>query len=384
VNLGTRGIDAARNLVEYCNHPGGSAWSDLRRSHGVEDPHGFRTWCLGNEMDGPWQMGHTTAEEYGRLAAQAATAMKWVDPTIELVAAGSSNSRMPTYPAWEETVLSHTWQQVDYISLHIYYNNLNDDLGTFLAQSLDMDRYIETVIAVCDVVGAKKRSSKQMYIAFDEWNVWYHSKQQDAEILFTRPWEVAPPLTEESYTLEDALVVGCMLISLLKHANRVKIGCLAQLVNAIAPIMTEADGPAWRQTTYYPFLHASRYGRGSVLDIQVRSPAYNNPTFDAVPLLEAVATIDEEQETLTIFAVNRSQDAVLPLEGDLRALDGYQMVEHLVLEHADPKARNTTVAPATVAPHGNGDASLDGGTLTATLPPLSWNVIRLAQVTTGS
>jgi alpha-N-arabinofuranosidase len=155
-------------------------------------------------------------------------------------------------------------------------------------------------------------------------------------------------------------------------------------VNAIAPIMTEADGPAWRQTTYYPFLHASRYGRGSVLDIQVRSPAYDNSTFDAVPLLEAVATIDEEQETLTIFAVNRSQDAVLPLEGDLRALDGYQVVEHLVLEHADPKARNTTVAPATVAPHANGDASLDGGSLTATLPPLSWNVIRLAYVTAGS
>jgi alpha-N-arabinofuranosidase len=330
-------------------------------------------------MDGPWQMGHTTAEEYGRLAAQTATAMKWVDPTIELVAAGSSNSKMPTYPDWEETVLGHTYEHVDYISLHTYYNNVDDDLGTFLAQSLDMDRYIATIVSMCDVVGARKRSKKKMYIAFDEWNVWYHSKARDREILRERPWEVAPPLTEEIYTLEDALVVGCVLISLLKHADRVKIACLAQLVNAIAPITTVTGGPVWRQTTYYPFLHASRYGQGGVLDVQVSSPSYDNPTFDAVPLLEAVATLDDVRETMTIFAVNRAQDAPLSLEGDLRCLEGYRVVEHLVLEHHDPKATNSVDAPDTITPHGNGDASLDGGALTGALPQLSWNVIRLAR-----
>lgn len=379
VNLGTRGIDAARALVEYCNHPGGSSWSDLRRSHGVEEPHGFRTWCLGNEMDGPWQMGHTTADAYGRLAAQTAAAMKWVDPGIELVVAGSSNARMPTYPQWEETVLEHTYEHVDYISLHTYYGNPDDDLGTFLAQSLEMDRAIETVAAACDVVAAKKRSNKRMRIAFDEWNVWYHSKERDQETLRTRPWEVAPPLTEETYTLEDSLVVGCMLISLLKHADRVKIACMAQLVNALAPIMTETGGRAWRQTTYYPFLHASRYGRGSVLDLRVRSPHYENPVFDAVPLLEAVATIDDARETVTLFAVNRSQDGPLVLDGDLRFLDGYRVEEHIVLEHRDPKAANTADAPDAVVPHGRGDASLEGGALTATLPRLSWNVIRVGR-----
>lgn len=379
VNLGTRGIDAARALVEYCNHPQGTFWSDLRRSHGVDAPHGFRTWCLGNEMDGPWQMGHTTAEHYGRLAAQTATAMKWVDPGIELVVAGSSNARMPTFPQWEETVLEHTYEHVDYISLHTYYGNPDDDLGTFLAQSLEMDRAIETVAAVCDVVAAKQRSSKTMHIAFDEWNVWYHSKSRDRELLETRPWTVAPPLTEERYTLEDALVVGCMLISLLKHADRVKIACMAQLVNALAPIMTENGGTAWRQTTYYPFLHASRYGRGRVLDVQVRSPHYANPLFDSVPLLEAVATIDDERDTLTLFAVNRSQAGPLVLEGDLRFLEGYRVEEHLVLEHRDPKASNSVDAPHTVMPHDGGDASLDNGRLTATLPRLSWNVIRVAK-----
>lgn len=377
VNLGTRGIDAARSLVEYCNHPGGTAWSDLRREHGVEQPHGVRTWCLGNEMDGPWQMGHTTADAYGKLAAQAATAMKWVDPTIELVACGSSNSKMPTYPEWELTVLDRAYDQIDYISLHIYYGNPEDDLGTFLARSLDMDRYIETVVAACDVVQAKKRSPKRVDISFDEWNVWYHSKGRDKEILAADPWQVAPPLTEESYTHEDALVVGCMLISLLKHADRVRIACLAQLVNALAPIMTETGGRVWRQATYWPFLHASRFGQGTALDVQVTAPVYDNATFGAVSLLEAVATRDEEAGTVTIFAVNRGQDGPLPLEGDLRALEGYRVAEHLVLEHQNPKATNTADAPDTVVPHAGGDASLDGGRLTATLPALSWNVIRL-------
>lgn len=379
VNLGTRGIDAARSLVEYCNHPGGTYLSDLRRSHGVEEPHGFRTWCLGNEMDGPWQMGHTTADAYGRLAAQTATAMKWVDPSIELVACGSSNSKMPTYPQWEATVLDHAYEKVDYISLHTYYQNLDDDLGTFLAQSLDMDRYIETIVATCDFIKAKKRSNKTMHIAFDEWNVWYHTRGRDKEIMREHPWEVAPPLTEEPYTFEDALVVGCMLISLLKHADRVKIACIAQLVNALSPIMTETGGGVWRQTTYYPFLHASRYGRGAVLDLQIITPHYDNPTFDSVPMLEAVATIDEAQDQVTIFAVNRTQEEALPLEGDLRDLSGYRVAEHLVLEHADPKATNTLERPDTVVPHARGDASLDGGRLTAMLPKLSWNVIRLAR-----
>jgi alpha-N-arabinofuranosidase len=193
------------------------------------------------------------------------------------------------------------------------------------------------------------------------------------------PWEVAPPLTEEPYTLEDALVVGCMLISLLKHADRVKIACIAQLVNALAPISTVTGGGAWRHTTYYPFLHASCFGRGTVLELQIASPVYDNATFGGVPLLEAIATLDEEHEHLTVFAVNRGQDAPLPLEGDLRAFPELQVVEHLVLEHADPKATNTLERPDEVVPHTGGDAAMRDGRLVATLPKLSWNVIRLAR-----
>jgi alpha-L-arabinofuranosidase len=301
-----------------------------------------------------------------------------VDPTIELVACGSSNSQMPTFPEWEATVLDHTYEQVDYLSLHIYYRYENDDLGTFLAQSLDMDNFIETVIATCDYVRARKRSRKQINLSFDEWNVWYHHRQEDRQIMANEPWQIAPQLTEDVYTHADAIVVGTMLISLLKHADRVRIGCLAQLVNVIAPIMTETGGCAWRQSIFYPFLHASRYGQGEVLDLRVTSPSYANERFDQVPMLEAIATIDDETETMTLFAVNRSQEAPLLLEGDLRSLAGYAVQEHIVLESTDPHACNTAHNPTEVSPHRSSGATIENGTLTAQLPALSWNVIRLA------
>jgi alpha-L-arabinofuranosidase len=378
VNLGTAGIDEARQLVEYCNHPGGSYWSDLRRAHGVAEPHAFRTWCLGNEMDGPWQIGHKTADEYGRLAHETAKVMKWVDPTIELVACGSSNPQMPTYPQWEATVLDHLYDDVDYLSLHIYLRKSGDDSASFLAQSLVMDDQIRTVIAACDFVKAKKLSPKTMFLSFDEWNVWYHNRENDRAIMRDAPWQIAPPLTEDIYTLEDALLFGCMLITLLRYADRVKIACLAQLVNVIAPIFTVTGGPAWRQTIYYPFLHASRFGQGTVLDLQITCPTYATAEFDRVPLLEAIATHDEGNGTLTLFAVNRDQRQPLALIADLRALPGYVVVEHLVLEHEDPLARNTAEQPDAVVPHAGGDAIVREDTLSATLPKLSWNVIRLA------
>lgn len=375
VNLGTRGIDAARNLVEYCNHPGGSYWSDLRRSHGVGRPHAIRTWCLGNEMDGPWQIGHKTADEYGRLAAQAATAMRWVDPAIELVACGSSNAQMLTYPQREATVLDHVYEHVDFISLHTYYDNAADDLGTYLARSMDMDAYIETVVGVCDFIKAKKRSRKQVNIAFDEWNVWHHTKEQDQKTTRERPWQVAPHLAEEPYSLEDALVVGCMLISLLRHADRVKIACLAQLVNVLSPISTVTGGNAWRQSIFWPFLHASRFGRGVALDAQVASPRYDNSTFDSVPLLDAIATVNEAEDELTVFAVNRSQEEALALQGDFRSLPDLRVVEH-----DDTKATNTSEHPDVVGPHNGGDAAMEDGRMVAHLPKLSWNAIRLERV----
>ncbi|WP_274361995.1 alpha-N-arabinofuranosidase [Paenibacillus thermotolerans] len=376
VNLGTRGIDAARNLVEYCNHPGGSYWSDLRKKHGYEQPHGIKTWCLGNEMDGPWQIGHKTAEEYGRLAVETAKAMKWVDPAIELVACGSSSAQMQTFPQWEATTLEHTYNAVDYISLHQYYGNRDNDTPDYLALTLDMDHFIKTVISTCDFIKAKKRSNKTINLSFDEWNVWYHSNEADRKI---EPWSVAPPQLEDVYNFEDALLVGSMLITFLKHADRVKIACMAQLVNVIAPIMTDNGGKAWRQTIFYPYMHASVYGRGVSLQPVVSSPKYDSKRFTDVPYLETAAVFNEEREELTVFAVNRHLEQSLPLSCDVRSFEGYRVVEHIVLENDDLKAVNTAESEA-VKPHTGGDARMaDGGVVEAVLPKASWNVIRLAK-----
>lgn len=374
VNLGTRGIDAARNLVEYCNHPGGSYYSDLRISHGVKDPYNIKTWCLGNEMDGPWQIGHKTAHEYGRLAAETAKAMKWVDPTIELVACGSSHRNMPTFAEWEATVLEHTYEHVEFISLHQYYGNRDNDLKNYLAQTVEMDDFIRSVISIADYIKAKKRSKKQIHLAFDEWNVWYHSNEQDKKL---EPWTVAPPQLEDIYNFEDALLVGGMLITMLKHADRLKIACLAQLVNVIAPIMTEQNGSAWKQTIFYPFMHVSVYGRGVALNPIVSTPKYDSKDFTDVPVLESMAVYNEEHEQLTIFALNRDLDEPLQLQCDIRNFEGYEVVEHSVLENGGNVKQSNSASSTPVEPHSNGDASISSGTVTASLPALSWNVIRL-------
>lgn len=373
VNMGTRGIDEARSLVEYCNHPEGTYWSDLRRSHGYREPHGIKTWCIGNEMDGPWQIGHKTADEYGRLACEAAKAMKWVDPSIELVACGSSSSQMPTFASWEATVLEHTYEHVDYLSLHQYFGNRENDTGGFLARSVEMDRFIKSVVSICDYIKAKKRSKKTMNLSFDEWNVWFHSNEADKKI---ERWSVAPHQLEDVYTFEDALVVGCMLITLLRHADRVKIGCLAQLVNVIAPIMTDNGGGAWRQTIFYPFLHASRYGRGSVLQAVTDSPAYDTKDFCDVPYVEAVSVLNENGDVV-IFAVNRSQEEPMLLEVDLQGFGEYRPAGHTVLESEELKAVNTGKEPFKVAPHEAGKTVLEDGRVKCVLNSLSWNVIRL-------
>ena len=376
VNLGTRGADAARNVVEYCNHPGGSAWSDLRRKNGEENPFGIKLWCLGNEMDGPWQMGHKTAVEYGRAAAEAGRVMKWVDPSIELVACGSAAHDMPTYGEWEYQMLTECYDQVDYVSLHRYYGNPTGDTPGFLARAMDLDDFISEVVSICDAVRGKKHAKKQINLSFDEWNVWYHSTEQDKEIWKRDKWNRALPLLEDVYNFEDALLCVTILITFLKHADRVKIACLAQLVNVIAPILTRNGGGAWAQTIYWPMLHASAYGRGTALRPLVSSPAYDCKDYEQVPYVDAAATLAEDG-SVTIFAVNRSLEEPFELDGDLRAFGNLRLAEHILLHHDDVKAVNTEENPDNVAPTAGPGGTLDGGRLSVTLPAASWNVIRL-------
>lgn len=373
INLGTKGPDEARALVEYCNHPGGSYWSDLRKAHGYNDPHNIKVWCLGNEMDGSWQIGHKTAAEYGRVACESAKVMKLTDPSIELVACGSSGRFMPTFPAWEAEVLEHTYDYVDYISLHTYLGNAEGKLDEFLAAPIGIGSFIDSVVATCDYAKAKLRSKKDMMLSFDEWNVWYHGAIQPQE-----KWSVAPPIIEDIYNFADALVVGGILIELMNRADRVKMACLAQLVNVIAPIMTENGGAAWRQTIFYPFMQASKFGRGTVLNAKVDAPKHSAGEFDDVPGVAMSINWEQETDWITVFALNRNQSEDAVVDIDLRgSVKRYQVCEHICLRSDDMDAVNTAQNTNNIVPSTLSGAEFDSSTLKARLPKLSWNVLRL-------
>jgi len=388
VNLGTRGADAARSLLEYCNHPGGTALSELRRSHGWDQPHGVKFWCLGNEMDGPWQMEAKTAQEYGRIATEAAKMMRWVDPSIELAACGSSGRSMPTFGAWEDAVLEHTFDHVEFISLHTYLNNYARDTPAFLASPDLMDSFIDEVVAIADAVAARRRSAKRIMLSFDEWNVWYRTRRSRVERV-KEGWPVAPDILEEVYTMEDALAFGGACISLLNHADRVKCACLAQLVNVIAPIMTETGGPAWRQTIFWPFAQWSNHGRGRVLRAEIDSPGYDATYYDprgpqdlyfpvTAPYLKLAAVHDATR--LTLFALNRHLAEPMPLELSTTGFGELRLIEALQLQHADLHAVNTRSDPDRVKPSPLPDVQVDGERLSATLSAASWTMLRLDTV----
>jgi alpha-N-arabinofuranosidase len=373
VNLGTRGVAEALDLLEYCNIPGGTHLSDLRRANGAPDPYGIRMWCLGNEMDGPWQIGHKTAAEYGRLAAETARAMRMVDGSLELVVCGSSARDMPTFGDWEATVLRETYDLVDHISAHAYYQERDSDLASFLASPMDMDAFVDSVVATADAVRAARQATKRITISFDEWNVWYMGDAPTAPQ--TDTWPVAPRLLEDHYSVADAVVVGGLLISLLRHSDRVHAASLAQLVNVIAPIMSEPGGGAWRQTTFHPFALTARHAVGEVLQVAVRSPRHGTARFGDTPLLDAVATHDADTGALTVLAVNRSVTEPLVVEVDVRAFGGLRLVEAVTLADADPHAKATPEDPR--APRENGTAAVDDGVVRVELPPVSWSMLRL-------
>jgi alpha-N-arabinofuranosidase len=380
VNLGTKGFTEALALLEYCNHPGGSYWSDLRRKNGAKDPYDVKVWCLGNEMDGPWQMNHRTAYEYGRIANEVARGMKTFDESLQLVACGSSHANMPTYPDWEREVLTECYDNVDYISLHTYWQNYEKDSLNFLAKTVLLDRYIGTVSGIIDYVKAKKRSKHDVHISFDEWNVWYHTRQPDGSNDDGKgvDWRVAPPILEDVYNFEDVLLVGCALNTFIRRSDRVRVACIAQLVNVIAPIMTENGGPAWRQTTYYPYQFASLYGRGTALNVSVDSPTYDAKVADDVPYLDVSAVRSHDGKMLTLFMVNRHPTEALALDVDLAGFDPAQVAQHVVIADEDLEATNTAKRPNRVVPtKGKGVGLRDGG-LKGKLPARSYHMIRVS------
>ncbi len=375
VNLGTRGVAEALDVHEYMNHEGGTHLSDLRRANGTEEPHGVKLWCLGNELDGPWQLGHKTAHEYGRLAAETARALRQAEPDLELVACGSSSSSMPTFGEWESTVLELAYDEVDHISLHAYYEVLDGDVDSFLASATDMDHFIQSVVATADAVGARLKSSKKIMLSFDEWNVWYMKRFQAEP---RTEWEVAPRVIEDQYDVTDAVVVGNLLISLLRHSDRVAVACQAQLVNVIAPIRSEPGGPAWRQTIFHPFALTSRLARGQVLRVETSSPTYATRRFGDVPVVDAVATHDEETGDTVVFVVNRHRTEPVDLRVGLAAFGDVRVAEAWTVHDSDGSATNTEDDPDRVVPKPQ-EVDIVDGELHAVLPPVSWTAVRLAK-----
>ncbi len=356
VNLGTGTAQDAVDLLEYVNGTLPTHFAELRRQNGRKDPYNVRLWCLGNEMDGPWQICSKTAEEYGRIACETAKMMKWLDPSIELVVCGSSFRDMPSFGSWERTVLAHCYKHVDYLSLHQYYTNHDDDIPTFLACSLEMEDSIQTIAALCAEAKREQQGDHDVYLSFDEWNVWYHFQKAGVE---PPRWTVARPIEEEQYDDVDPLVIGCMLNTLLRNADTVKIACLAQLVNVIAPIMTEPGGRAWVQTIYLPFLCASRYGRGIALRATVESAHYACAIGDHIPYLDCSAVLTPDN-SVTVFLVNRSQTDTIDLR--LTLSGGFTGAEHQILS-------GCTLT--------EGICETDGEQVRLRLPALSWSMLRL-------
>ena len=384
-NFGTGTPETTVALLEYCNVDKGTKWSELRRAHGFEKPHGIKYWCLGNEMDGPWQIGHIPATQYGIKARDAARQMREVDPSVKLIACGSSGPFMPTYLEWDQQTLEQCYEEVDAISLHRYFGNAEEtggDTARYLAMNLDMDRQIYEIMAVCDLVRGRIRSSKRLWLSFDEWNVWYRARSGNA---VDGQRQVAPHLLEEIYNLEDALLVGGLLNTLIRRSDRVRVACLAQLVNVIAPIMTNQNG-LFRQTIYHPYAWALQYARGKALDLAVTSPVYEitspeRPPFRtagsiSVPYLDVSGTIDVENKTASLFILNRDLERARDLDLVWRETTPTRVKTCQVLTGSDLKAVNDFDAPDRVVPKPL-DAPQVGSKMALKVPARSYVLVNL-------
>jgi len=371
VNMGTGTIQDAANLVEYCNAPIGSQYADLRNAHGYREPHNVKYWCLGNEMDGHWQIGHLDAVEYGKKAREAAKMMRWQDSSIELTLCGSSSHHMATFPDWDRIALELCWDQVDYHSMHYYAGNETNDTGSFLALSTEFESYTDTLEGILRYVKARNRSRHDVYLSWDEWNVWYRARSGTAVV---GDWAESPHLLEEVYNLEDALVVAQWMNVFLRKSNILKIACLAQIVNVIAPLMTTRDA-VLKQSIFYPLALFSRLASGAALDVVVKAPLYNTTRFGDVPLLDVSASYDATINTSAVFIVNRSQTESVIIDLKWQDIAPRSLVEALQVTGTDPKAANSFENPDAVAARRIVTPTLDGKTATLVVPPLSFTAI---------
>jgi alpha-N-arabinofuranosidase len=368
VNMGTGTIQSAADLVEYCNAAPGTRWADLRASHGFREPHNVRYWCVGNEMDGPWQIGHLDAVSYGNKALEAAKVMKYQDPTIKTILCGSSNDKMPTYPEWDRTALEIAWEHMDYLSMHYYAGNHKNDTNSYLANAVLFERYVDTLEGTLRYVKAKQRSKHDIYLSWDEWQVWYKGDPVLGN------WAEAPHLAEEIYNLEDALVVAQWLNVFLRRSKVLKIACVAQIVNTISWLHTRRDG-VLKHPSYYVFDLVSNLACGDALDVQVNAPVLETKEYGAVPMLDVSASYDAENRQGAIFLVNRSQTDSVITDFIWQDRQAIQIDKAWRLTGSDPKEVNTWEHPEQVSAKAIAVSTVDHDRATLTVPPLSFTVL---------
>jgi alpha-N-arabinofuranosidase len=371
VNMGTGTIQDASNLLEYCNQPVGTKYADLRAANGHRDPYNVKYWCIGNEMDGPWQIGHLDAVEYGKKAREAAKMMRMQDPSIELVLCGSSHSDMPTFPEWDRVALEHCYNHVDYHSMHYYATNYDNDTLSYLALSAEFERFVDTLSGVLHYVKAKTRSKRDVYLSWDEWNVWYKDRSGDGS------WTEAPHLSEEVYNLEDALVVAQWMNVFLRRSDVLKVACLAQIVNVISPLTTTRDA-LLKHTTYYPIALFNRLAQGDALDVAVKAPTYETPQFGAMPLLDVSSSYDPATGSNVVFIVNRSLTDDVPVTLQWQDKQPTQVKAAYQLAGNDPKAVNSFENPDAIVTKSIAAPTVQDGQTRLVLPPLSFTVVEVA------
>jgi alpha-N-arabinofuranosidase len=383
VNLGTGTPQEAGEMVEYCNHPAGTYWSDLRRANGHAQPHAIKLWYLGNEMDGEWQIGRLTAEDYARKALETAKIVKWVDPSVEVVACGSCCTEIPTYPDWDRIVLEHAYEKIDYLSLHRYYSYdpahhlfypVIEDKSDIAYFPIDLQAFLHTVISAADLAKTKVHSRKTVNISFDEWNV-----VSDTNVAFhpVAPWQTSFEGGEERFTLRDALIYGGILCTFLKNADRVKIACQSLLVNVGGMVYTQKGGPLVCNPVYYPFQQVAAYARGVSLSDRISCPKVRTNHHDELPAMQSAAVYDEEDGALNVFIVNFDPEDDCEIAMDLRSFEPLRMVEHVVLD-GDLDASNTYAEPENVQPRLSPVRPVDNGLVKVVIPRSSWNVLRFS------
>jgi alpha-N-arabinofuranosidase len=370
VNMGTGTIDQAAALVEYCNAPTGTQWADLRASHGFKNPHNVKYWCVGNEMDGPWQIGHLDMHEYSNKAREAAKMMKWQDPSIETILCGSSNDQMATFPEWDRVALETTWNHIDYLSIHMYVSNHHDqDTPSYLGMAKRFEDFVDVMAATLRYAKAKTRSKHDVYLSWDEWQVWHPGEHAGK-------WTEAPHLAEVGYNLEDALVVAQWLNVFLRKSDVLKIACVAQIVNIISWLTTKRDG-LLTHTSFYPFKLMSNLARGNALDVLVRAPATPTKRFGDLPTLDVSASHDPATGKQAVFIVNRSPseaqvtDLIWQSDAPKAIKAAWQM------SGTDPKAMNSWEKPNAVRARAIKAPALQDGALRLKLPAMSYTALEI-------